>query len=469
MTRQQDPAMRPLLAGVSQYEVDFVIPRVGVDVPVGIDPFLLFKSRDPEFRILHDKIINVFRSGIDCIKAGHGEDARTIFQFPEVAEIGLGYTRQGKKGSGVGNFLSSLILNTLRDSPMMLDRGVRHIEELQLISMGIGPDRVSDIAASLIKSYLIEYTQKQCATWSILLTRGVPVKHFFDYDTWGWMDGYFDLPISPIDGSAILLVPRRIVRALPWINYDDFVKLEFAVYLRAKGAKSHSRGSDTANAAVAKQNVVAVTRQEIARVSRYIQMKEDSAADAQPSSVFVDTRGFAVEADLLKKRLSGIPAGTEGAAKYQQTVLEILNFLFNPELIDGELEVRTIEGTERRDIIFTNDSDSTFLNYVRQEHSALYLMFETKNTQTIGAAALNQTATYLGDRLGRLGFIVTRFVPEETAMRKAFSIYNDAVPRKIILFLSDQDLFKLLDLKCSGKDTIRQIQKIYRKFRTSVQ
>ena len=38
-----------LLPHVSQYVVDFVIPRIGVDIPVCIDPFLLFKSRHPEF------------------------------------------------------------------------------------------------------------------------------------------------------------------------------------------------------------------------------------------------------------------------------------------------------------------------------------------------------------------------------------------------------------------------------------
>jgi hypothetical protein len=465
----QNPALRPLLPGVSQYEVDFVIPRLGVDVPVGIDPFLLFKSRDPDLRSLHDRIIDVFRSGVDSIKAGVEKDARAILQFPEVAEIGLGYTRQSKKGSGVGNFLSELILKTLRDSPAMLDRGVRHVEELQLISMGIGPDRVSDIAASLIKKFLIEYTQKQCAIWSIPITCGVPVQHFFDHDTQSWADGYFDLPTSPVDNNPILLVPRRIVRALPWINYEDFVKLEFAVYLRAKGAKQSVTGANSAASANTKQNVVAVTRKEIDRVNRYVLTKEESALDAQPSSEFVDTRGFNAEADLLKRKLSEIPPGQADAAKYQRVVLEILNFLFNPELIDGELEVRTIDGTERRDIIFTNDSDSTFWNYARQEHSALYLMFETKNTQSLGAPALNQTATYLGDRLGRLGFIVTRFAPEEAAVRKAFSIYNDSNPRKVILFLSDQDLVELLALKCSGKDASRQIQKLYRAFRTSVQ
>ena len=43
----------PLLRGISQYDVDFVIPRIGVDTPVGIDPFLLYKSRDAEYRQLH--------------------------------------------------------------------------------------------------------------------------------------------------------------------------------------------------------------------------------------------------------------------------------------------------------------------------------------------------------------------------------------------------------------------------------
>ena len=137
------------------------------------------------------------------------------------------------------------------------------------------------------------------------------------------------------------------------------------------------------------------------------------------------------------------------------------NFLFNPELIDGVPEVRTIDGTERRDIIFTNDSDQTFWNYVRNEHSALFLMFEAKNTQEIGPAALNQAAAYLGDRLGRLGFIVTRNPPGEAAQRKAFAINNDSSPRKIIIFLSDDDLNRMLDMMASGKEPMRHLQTLY--------
>jgi|GEM_PF-3254122 len=37
------------------------------------------------------------------------------------------------------------------NSPSLLKRGVRHVEEMQLFSVGIGPDRVSDIIANLPK------------------------------------------------------------------------------------------------------------------------------------------------------------------------------------------------------------------------------------------------------------------------------------------------------------------------------
>jgi hypothetical protein len=152
----------PLLQGVSQFEVDFVIPRVGIDLALGIDPFLLFKSRDPILRTLHSTILTAFNHGLDLIRKSQIDKARRLFDFPEVSEIGLGYTKKGKHGSGVGEYLSALITETLAHSPSLLERGVRHIEEMQLVSVGIGPDRISDIAANLLKQFLIEYTQKQC-------------------------------------------------------------------------------------------------------------------------------------------------------------------------------------------------------------------------------------------------------------------------------------------------------------------
>src|SRR5205823_6312859 len=131
---------------------------------------------------------------------------------------------------------------------------------------------------------------------------------------------------------------------------------------------------------------------------------------------------------------------------------------------DGQPEVRTVDGTERRDIIFTNDSDETFWEYVRSTHDAILLMFEVKNKTEIDLDDVNQSATYLGDRLGRLGVIVARDTPRENIQRKIFSVWNDSGPnRKVLLTLSDQQIRELMDLRCRGGSPTKWMQAHYRK------
>jgi hypothetical protein len=450
---------------------------VGVDVPVGIDPFLLYKSRNPEYRNLHSLLIGVFNSGIEALRHGATDDAKRILAFPEVSAIGLGYTRASKQGSGVGAHLTSLIVETLRGSPELLQRGVRHVEEMQLFSAGIGADRVSDITANILKRFLITYTQHQCKIWNLPISSAVPITHIYNPESKEWEDSYEDLPVSTTDGSPILLVPRRLVRALPWINYDDFVRTEFTAYLNARrdaikrlgAGEKREIPAEESNRPKAKIDIVTVTRSDISLVERYVRSREKQAADAQPAFEYID-EDICREAEVLKQKLAKIPSGRDHASEYQLTVLEILNYLFNPELIDGEPEVRTIDGTERRDIIFTNDSDESFWDYVRSEHGSILVMFEAKNTDDLELAHINQTATYLGDRIGRLGVIVSRLGPQENIRRKILSVWNDSGPnRKVILTLSDEQLRELLDLRCRNGSPTKWMQKHYRAFRTAAQ
>src|SRR5260370_16868493 len=153
MTTPADPRA-PLLVGVSQYDVDFVIPRTGVDVPVGIDPFLLYKSRDTEYRQLHEQLLRAFNAGIAAVKRGHVPEATRILDFPEVSAIGLGYTQRSKRGSGVGTHLSGLIIETLVGSPNLQERGVRHLEEIKFPSPRIRPTPANHITANTLKRLL---------------------------------------------------------------------------------------------------------------------------------------------------------------------------------------------------------------------------------------------------------------------------------------------------------------------------
>jgi hypothetical protein len=464
----------PLLTGVSQYDVDFVIPRVGIDVPVGIDPFLLYKSRDPDYRELHKSLVDVFNTGIEMVKRGLVDRARKLLDFPEVSAIGMGYTKRGKRGSGVGTHLAGLIVETLLHSPSLQERGIRHVEEMQLVSAGIGPDRVSDIAANILKTFLISYTQKQCRIWNIELKSNVPVSHIYNRDSKEWEDSHADLPVSAVDFSPILLVPRSLVRTLPWINYDDFIKTEFNAYLAAKrSAIRSSKASEAINnqlpqETTSKPQVVSVTRGDIGIVERYVKSREQMASQARPAIDYVD-EDACKEAARLKAQLAKIEPGQKDATKYQRLVLEILNFLFNPELIDGQPEVRTIDGTERRDIIFTNDSDERFWDYLRNEHNAIFVMFEAKNTKALELSHINQTSTYLGERIGRFGVIVTRQPATEEIQRKINSVWNDSTPRKVILVLHDADVSHLLDIRCEGGSPTKWMQNHYRKFKMALQ
>ncbi|MEM7536727.1 MAG: hypothetical protein AAF639_31395, partial [Chloroflexota bacterium] len=302
---------QPMISDVAQLDVDFVIPRVGIDLPLGIDPFLLYKSRDHKLENLHNAIISPFNAAIESLRNKDIPTATYLLDLPEVPEIGLGYTTKGKRGSGVGSYLTQLIIETLNSSPALLERGVRHVEEMQLVAIRIAADRTSDIAANFIKEYLIDYTQQQCKLWDIELKPNVPVHHIFNLQTYEWYDTYTDLPISPVDSSPIIFVPRRIVRSLPWINYADYFRNEFSAYLRAKEVKkTHKKQSQPL---ISKQEVISINRTEVERIDHYIDRKEATAEQARPSMDYYSRSDLQNQADVLKQKLTQLNTGATDA------------------------------------------------------------------------------------------------------------------------------------------------------------
>lgn len=448
----------------TQSEVDFVVPDLSTDLPLSIDPFLLYKSRDQRLRGLHDRLLSIFDEGVRLYRVGRREDLDRLIDFPEVDEIGFGYSEEKIRGRGLGTQLNALLADTLAASPALQERGLRHVEELQLVAIGVGPDRVSDITANVLKAFLIEYTQEQAELWNIPITRDLPVHHYFDFESWEWSDGAFDLPLNPVSGLPILLVPRRIVRLLPWINYDDYARTDFRTFLRPDRRFQKD---------LAKARVIEVTRRQLDLVDRYVGRKEREAANAQPALVggAVSPRAVIDLGNVFIGRLQALPTGQPAAGEYQRLVYEILNYLFEPELTDGEMEVKTFLGTERRDIVYINESERSFLKYVRDAYQSLFVLFEAKNVAEVELDHVNQTAAYLGARLGMLGFIVTRYPAGENVTRKTYAVFNDtpSMPRKTILIVTDEDLIAMIRLKQAGREPMKHLRNIYRRFRNRVQ
>lgn len=465
---------------IRQEDVDFVMPDVDVDRRLGIDPFLLYRSSRSDFQQAHGLLMKFFNSAIDQIKRDNLERAQRLLICPEPREIGLGYARVGTAGSGIGPELAREIAYTFKNSPALLSRGLRHVEELQLICPGVGPDRISDMTANVLKLFLISYTQEQCTSWNIPTVKDVPVNHYFNFDEMDWRDGYFDLPINPTTSGPLLLVPRRILRILPWINYDDYTGEYKRTFLRPVSRHSSLRlkpragkqmEPDSTSAAASKPQVCQVTSQNTAALDAYVDKKEREVDKAEPTelSTLKDRAQLREHAESLIKELNSVEPGNADAYKYQDIVHRMLTFCFHPHLADGKPQERTYAGTLIRDLIFTNEGARNFWRYLMQTYGNLLVVFELKNKKDITGSDIDQIATYLGDTTGRFGILVSRENQGSTSFSRRKAIFNKDTPRKVILHLTDKDLVDLVGQRGALKDTTDYIQGLYRKFMVSIE
>lgn len=204
------------------------------DLPLFVDPFLLFDSERPEFRALHDDIIKylVFvRDRTQADELTEGAVSQWLF-FREVKQNWLGFSRQGNSGTGLGqHFAQALARNFQRVfrnfGEETLTKG-SHLEKLGLLSGGVGRDHLSDFTTNLIKGYLLKYTEDFAkAHLHPNQTKRVHVERVsFNYESRRWQSGHFTLPWHA--GDYVILTPcEMLTRDEAWINQGDMLSQFF--------------------------------------------------------------------------------------------------------------------------------------------------------------------------------------------------------------------------------------------------
>ncbi len=207
------------------------------DLPLFIDPFLLFTSTRPEFQRLHDHIIDYLKFLRDRSMAGDVNEGLLLawYRFPEVKQLWLGFSLKGNSGLGLGgdfaralnDNLHVILTNFGREK---ITRG-SHLEKVCLVSDGVGKDKISDFTANLIKEYLLEYTQAFARQFlSPHHRRSIVVSGVrFDYEKRVWCPGTYELPYI-VDGHPfirndfVLLTPKEILtKDETWINRHELM------------------------------------------------------------------------------------------------------------------------------------------------------------------------------------------------------------------------------------------------------
>jgi hypothetical protein len=202
-----------------------------IDLPLFIDPFLLFNSKRPEYQRLHDELIRYLVFLRDKSKGGHVSEGllRAWYCFPEVKQTWLGFSLEGNEGSGLGiDFARALHTNLHKLFPEFGQEKITkasHIEKVCLIREGVGRDNISDFVTNLIKDYLCTYTETFAAKFlKPEQTRSVTIPGAtFNYETESWESKQYRLPW--IDNDYVILSPKDLLtRDDNWINKTDLLR-----------------------------------------------------------------------------------------------------------------------------------------------------------------------------------------------------------------------------------------------------
>jgi len=411
---------------LTQEEADFAIPFLDEDIPLYLDPFLLWKSPSLQDNSLHTAIVNSFNHLGYLVQMGRESEAISILiRASECYEAGLGMAKD-KHGIRIGERVASAITALYKDIPQIRTSGFAHFEEIQLLVDSVSKDRVSDIACSFLKSFLIDFTIEQSEEYGIPLSR-IPMIDVYDYRRNQFVDEEkVYLPQNPETEEPILLVPKRWLRHIPWISYEDYFRSFYVQEVSEKDRESH------------RVAVLNYNRHNYGMVQAYVARKERGQEDCKNDPLFSP-----IPVRSAKRKFATIrtlPTGKTDKAdrKYEDLACQLMASLMYPHLDFAAEQSRTDAGVLIRDLIFYNSRSMDFLKDIYDDYESRQIVMELKNVKEVDREHINQLNRYLADHLGRFGVIITRNRLPRRTFKNTVDLW--AGQRKCIIALTDEDL-----------------------------
>jgi hypothetical protein len=436
-----------------QEEVDFAIPFLDEDIPLYVDPFLLWKINSQQDNSLHTSIVNSFNQLGNLYNKGKDSEARKILiELTECDEVGLGNSKT-RKGKKIGEATAEEILQLFKLIPQVNNQGFQHFEEIQLFVDNISKDRISDISCSLIKSFLVDFTIQQCEKYKIPIEK--TEVRIYDYKTLTIKSEETYLPINPNTKDPIILTPKRWLKYVPWINYEDYFQ---NYYIK-----------DIEKAFDGKLNRVKIldfNRNNYDLVHTYISLKEQNTKDLSNDPLFAQIPVLSAKRKLTS--ILKLPTGkTNNADKdYEDLMVQTMASLLYPHLDFAQEQSRTDSGTQIRDLIFYNNRSFDFLKDIYDTFDCKQIVIELKNVKEVEREHINQLNRYLADSFGKFGIIFTRNKVPKSIFQNTIDLWSGQ--RRCILVLDDFDLRLMCEVyESKQRHPIEVIKRKYIEFTRS--
>ena len=433
--------------------MDFAIPFLDEDIPLYLDPFLLWRSPSQQDQALHTSLINCFNHlGWLMIKGREAEAVDNLIVASECDEVGFGVSAK-RRGKRIGSGTANGILALFSHMPEYERSGFTHFEEIQLYVDGISKDRVSDFACNFLKSFLIDFTIDQCHKHSIPLAH-VRLESLYNYQAQRFdTDVRVELPVMPESGEPILLVPKRWLRHVPWINFDDY----FATSC-PKDDVVNRQGSDD------RVQVLHYNRENYGMVAEYVRQKERTAKDCHNDPLFKQIPVVSARRKFAEIRKLPTGTGDKADRKYEDAVAQLLASMLYPHLDFAATQSRSEGGSTIRDLIFYNNRSVDFLEEILDDYRSRQLVMEMKNVRAVVRDHINQLNRYLTKEFGAFGVLVTRKPFTRAMFRNTIALWSGQ--RRCIIGLTDDDLELMVEVFDSKqRQPIDVLKKKYVEFR----
>ncbi|HKZ39409.1 MAG TPA: hypothetical protein VJ044_00515, partial [Candidatus Hodarchaeales archaeon] len=407
----------------SQEQVSFAIPLLDEDLPLYVDPFLLWKSPSQQDNSLHAQIIISFNHlGTLFLKGRQDEAVSLLIKLSECDEVGLGNS-MSRIGLKIGPQTAIDILSLFQDIPQVQKSGFTHFEEVQLLIEGVAQDRISDIACSLLMSFLVDYTIDECKRWSIPTAKSQV--NIYNCKSNQFVSEAVDLPVNPDTKQPVVLVPKRWLRFVAWINFSDFQEHYFAKHADAERFRDRVA-------------ILDYNRHNYGIVQAYVATREGARNDCSNDPLFRPIP--AVSMKRKTQALSALKTGkTDNADKeYEGLMAPMLASAMYPELDFAAAQSRTVSNVLIRDLIFYNNRACDITIDLHKLYESRQIVMEMKNVAVLNNDHIDQLNRYMKEEFGRFGVILTRNPAPKAVYKNTIDLWSGQ--RRCILVLIDEDI-----------------------------
>lgn len=231
--------------GYTQHNVDFVDVYLGVDNMLFLDYNKILLNNSPLHKLMKKDIDSFMLSLFQNLASKNDTNLANLLKgLHETNATHLGMSNGNPKGNSVGDELKKEIFDNLKFLRKAFLKGNLEIDTIYFGIAKIGPDRISDIVASIVKLRLIEFTKEQCIKHSIP-TKMVPIQNIFNSNKLIWETKFFELPFY--NGKPVIFIPKDIVSSYVNITgtFHAFIRYGFNSFFKNSAElKKVIRGND---------------------------------------------------------------------------------------------------------------------------------------------------------------------------------------------------------------------------------